>query len=171
MDQEENVTRRLWLLPERPIRSPAPPAKHYAIDQEDQECADYRRDESGTFVWLIPADGTAEEAGEKRARDAQQDSDYAPARVFPGHEKLRDPSSQSADDDPRKDAVRFHFPPLSIRIFFMWAERQFELTRLRGASAAVCRKSGGQASDKRHLLRVVTYSRNTALARCWKIRG
>src|SRR5690349_10738207 len=119
MTMAQRLAAAPWLFPERAASALRPAANDQAIDDQDDDRADDGGDEAGTFTGAVPPDGVPDPAGDERARDAQQYSDDAPARVAPGHQELGDQACDSADDNPANDSVMFHCALLPIPLSFM----------------------------------------------------
>lgn len=67
-----------------------------SIENQENDRADDRGDESRRLAFGIPMQSAADKSGKKRAGDAEKNRDDEAARIFPRHQKLRD----SADDEP-----------------------------------------------------------------------
>src|SRR4029079_19371791 len=107
--RRRNVTSAPWLIAERrcglPFRRSAATRQHQPVDEEDNERSNDGGKEARAFAVMIPADRTAEEAGEKSSGDTEQDGEDAAAGVTAWHEQLRDRAGKTADHNPSKYAV------------------------------------------------------------------
>src|ERR1044071_7536830 len=56
----------------RPLPASGPAARHELVDEEDEDRAHDRGDEAGPFAGPVPAQLLAEEAGDDRAGNAEQ---------------------------------------------------------------------------------------------------
>ena len=137
-----------WLFAERPEcdgRWLSAAAKHQPIDSRMRKAPTIAAMKPAPSPCVVPADRLAEEAGEQRAGDAEQDGDDAAARVLARHQQLgdrrrragRSRSSRGSRNSPSsassfRRACALH-PPRSFHARCANA--------LRRSSAAVGRKS------------------------------
>ena len=67
-----------------------------SIENQENDRAEDRGDESRRLAFGIPMQSVADKSGEKRAGDAEKNRDDEATWIFPRHQKLRD----SSDDEP-----------------------------------------------------------------------
>jgi len=60
-----------------------------AIKEQEQHCANYRRDKAGWLTWLVPSNYSPQKSRHKRARNTEQNGDQATTRVPAWHKKFR----------------------------------------------------------------------------------
>lgn len=70
-----------------------------AIEDENDDRADDRREKSSWLPVLIPAERTAKESCDEGARNSEKDGDDPPARVTTWHQEFRDSSDEESDND------------------------------------------------------------------------
>jgi hypothetical protein len=86
-----------WKQKTRRLRNPAP--NHHAIDDQQQDCSNNRTNETCGLALLVLADRPAEKTRDQCSYDANEHRDNNPARIFAGHDELRDGPDDEADDE------------------------------------------------------------------------
>ena len=124
------------------------PSHEQPVQQQQEHRADDRGDDPRTLAGVgVPAQGTAEEAGQQGASHADQHGDDEPAGILPGHQKLGDRADDQPDDQGPQD---------SHSSLQGWAE---DISASRVRTSVSGRTGGSEAQSSRSPMRAVTVSR------------
>jgi 3-hydroxybutyryl-CoA dehydratase len=105
----------LSLLNPRPRAGVADcPARHQPVpDEQHQQCAQRRGDKAGALVGAIPADGLADEGGQERPGDPQNDRQDEAARLVRARRKQAGDDAGDKSHDENPDHVHLLIPPVT----------------------------------------------------------
>src|SRR6187402_1499042 len=80
------------------------PTHRDTVDEQHENGAHERHDESGAFIGAIHAERAANEAAEQRADDAEHHRHDDAAGIFTGHQQLRNGAHYQTENNPSKNA-------------------------------------------------------------------
>src|SRR4051794_19859012 len=76
-----------------------PPADEEPVEEQQEHCAEHRSNDPGTSSRIaVPTERSANEPGEQRAGDTQQDRNQKAARITSRHEQFGDSADNEPDD-------------------------------------------------------------------------